>query len=257
MKQDSGDSSVAKKQATISEMLHNTVASVAGDTLLRVMQGNFGIDHGAYMNNKNCCASTCHSPVSTQNASPTPNRAAAMRYGLQRSVERTMGVAASGLMHSPEVAGNSMVRNHLREEFGGKPTTHLHSKGETVPQYFQRTGKDSRSTRFSRNNLCDLSTENDDVNEAAGTPKKSKSDSKMFKERKERVMSKLFDCKTETTDTIKRKKIKYTMKNFEDEQSMVSKIFKTKSDRMTDNEFVSSDEADKLINFFDDDSDIE
>ena len=64
-----------------------------------------------------------------------------------------MGVASLGLTQIVTIAGDQKLRNKIRSELGGAPSTVLDAKSETVSHYFQRTGKDISSSRAYRNNL--------------------------------------------------------------------------------------------------------
>ena len=75
---------------------------------------------------------------------------------MKDTFDRAIGVSSYGLTKNEGIFGNQKICNKLREELGGTPTTLLHSTGESVAQYNNRNGKDTSSSRESRNNLIDL-----------------------------------------------------------------------------------------------------
>lgn len=57
---------------------------------------------------------------------------------LQRVIEPSLGVTALSMAKDPMISGNMLLKNELREEMGGAPSTILTSTEETVGHYRNR-----------------------------------------------------------------------------------------------------------------------
>ena len=67
----------------------------------------------------------------------------------------------------PMISGNILLKNELREEMGGTPTTHINATKETVGQYRARMRGHStaKCSRSSRNDLVDLCSSEEEKDE--------------------------------------------------------------------------------------------
>ena len=100
---------------------------------------------------------------------------------LQVAIERSLGMSVLKMAKDPQVSGNIALKNALRDEMGGIPTTQLLATQEYVGQHSQRIGmilSRAKCSRESRNNLVDLYSS--DEGEVVGTASK-KQYSKMKK----------------------------------------------------------------------------
>ena len=63
------------------------------------------------------------------------------------------------MVKDPQVSGNIALKNALRDEMGGMPTSHLLATQESVGQHRQRMGmklSNAKCSRESRNELVDI-----------------------------------------------------------------------------------------------------
>ena len=88
-------------------------------------------------------------------------------HQVQAAIARSLGVTATALAKDPLIAGNIGLKNQLRGEMGDNPSTVLNAEGKTVAQYWDSRKKArnhrSKSSRFSRNDLLDLTGEEPEV----------------------------------------------------------------------------------------------
>ena len=99
---------MASSHTAIRDMT-STIAAHAQDSILRVLQQN--------------------SPVKTMSMSN--QKLAATQFDpreIQLAISQSLGVTALSLANDPMFAGNILLKNDLRSEMGGIPTTHLVGK---------------------------------------------------------------------------------------------------------------------------------
>ena len=171
---------------------------------------------------------------------------------IQRAIERSLGVTALSMAKDPMMAGNILLKNSLREEMGGAPTTTLSPTQETVSQYRSRRQRGHRvgsgCSRTARNNLVDLSFTSD-YEEEVKTMKLRKT--KM----KKRVMIKMLKMYKDEPDKKEKAKIKYAMKAIDEkEENSKNEMIKFTFDVHTTelDSFDSDDAVTNILEFVDD-----
>ena len=228
-KKSSSSNSLNPEQISSHQSVLGGIAKICSDSstnaIIRVLQNSGGF------NNHNQPTSVGKTNCLQDSQAPIRN-----------TVHRAMGVASLGLTQNVTIAGDQNLRNKIRSELGGAPSTMLNETSETVSHYYQRTGKDNSSSRAYRNNLKQS--------------KKSQSEglkSQIYEENKKRVSKRLLQRFRSTRDTLIKKKIKYCIKKLSyvsDDNCMINTVF----DLCTNEgeSFSSFDVADDLINFVDD-----
>ena len=107
-------------------------------------------------------------------------------------IERSLGVTALSLAKDRMIAGNIGMKNELRMEMGGSPSTMLNNSNKTVGQYRNTLKTNERSkmrcSRTSRNELVDLYEFDETVEEKKLIVEGTKSNKTKMKKR---IMMKL------------------------------------------------------------------
>lgn len=189
--------------------LTSTITSTAADSILKVLQNNCSI--------KQELPSNQFIPYSTD--LPTTGVDQYDQREIQLAIERSMGITALSLCKDNKIAGHVQLKNELRKELGGTPTTHLLSTNQSVSQHRNRrnyaTGSKSKCSRTSRNILVDLCSSSDD--ESNDSKVWTKTNQKL----KKRIMMKLLKLYQNESDGKKKKKMKYTMQALDDNNDIV------------------------------------
>ena len=171
---------------------------------------------------------------------------------LQHMIERSLGVTALSMSKDLMIAGNMGLKNKLRSEMGGCPSTQLLESNDTVSRYraaqLRRQGSRTKCSRSSRNELIDLQESSDDESK----PKNTKGTKANFKKRV--LMKYLAKYKAEKDDSIK-DRIKYAMKALDSDDGTIQNemIDFTFNVHTTDlDSFDSDDCASNILDFADD-----
>ena len=139
-KKSSSSNSLNPEQISSHQSVLGGIAKICSDSstnaIIRVLQNSGGF------NNHNQPTSAGKTNCLQDSQAPIRN-----------TVHRAMGVASLGLTQNVTIAGDQNLRNKIRSELGGAPSTMLNETSETVSHYYQRTGKDNSSSRAYRNNL--------------------------------------------------------------------------------------------------------
>ena len=188
--------------------LTSTITSTAADSILKVLQNNCSIKQELPFNQFIPCSTDL---VTTTGVDQYDQRE------IQLAIERSMGITALSLCKDNKIAGHVQLKNELRKELGGTPTTHLLSTNQSVSQHRNRknyaTGSKSKCSRTSRNILVDLcSSSSDESND-------SKVWTKTNQKLKKRIMMKLLKLYQNESDG--KKKMKYTMQALDDNNDIV------------------------------------
>ena len=132
---------------------------------------------------------------------------------LQLAIERSLGMTALSLVKDPYLAGHINLKNQLREELGGVPSTYLAASQESVGQQRHRMSRGSRAkcSRASRNTLVDLCMSDE---ESSGNNDLAKM--------RQRIKLKLLKLYKDENDETKKRKIKYTMKAIDESNQSVT-----------------------------------
>ena len=167
---------------------------------------------------------------------------------LQHMIERSLGVTALSMSKDPMIAGNMGLKNELRSEMGGAPSTKLLGTDESVNQYRNRRRKNGsrmKCSRTSRNDLIEIQDSSDDDSMVDN----DKSEKAKFKKR---VLLKLLSMYKVEKDEMKKEKIKYAMKALDSANESINNemIEFTFNAHTTDLEsFDSQDCVDSIIDF--------
>ena len=175
---------------------------------------------------------------------------------LEHMIKRSLGVTALSMAKDPMVSGNIGLKNEMRIEMSGAPSTQITKTGETVGQYRNRTqqqGKRSsktRCSRTSRNNLVDLCESDETHVEEEKVEKENKM--KM----KKRIMMKLLEMYKNEKEENEKIKIKKAMRSLDDKHSsnkngMIDFIFEVHTTSL--GSFDSADAASNILVFANDD----
>ena len=151
---------------------------------------------------------------------------------LQETLDRSLGVTATKLAHDPSISGNIQLKNELRKEMGGRPSTVLGRSGKTVGQYRECHRMRRKNSRTYRNELYDLSMDSSDSEDSLGgtIPFTNLKEEKL----KTRIQKKLLEMLMNSSDELKKRKTRYAMKSLEGmntnkSSDMVEYIFKMKT----------------------------
>ena len=219
---------------TVIRDMTSTIAAHAQDSILRVLQQN--------------------SPVKTMSMSN--QKLAATQFDpreIQLAISQSLGVTALSLANDPMFAGNILLKNDLRSEMGGIPTTHLVGMEQNVGQYRSTRAKGegkAKCSRASRNGLLNLCSSDEEM--------KEKTVSKHEKaKRKRRIIKKLLSWYQDENDSSKRTKIKYAMKALDDnnhsvQNDMINFTFDVYSEELKS--FDSMDTAMNILNIAENES---
>ena len=167
---------------------------------------------------------------------------------LQHMIERSLGVTALSMSKDPMIAGNMGLKNELRSEMGGAPSTKLLGTNESVNQYRNRRKKNGsrmKCSRTSRNDLIEIQDSSDDDSMVEN----DKSKNAKFKKR---VLLKLLSMYKVEKDEMKKEKIKYAMKALDSANESINNemIEFTFNAHTTDLESFDSQEcANSIIDF--------
>ena len=154
----------------------------------------------------------------------------------------------------PMLSGNIALKNELREEMGGTPSSILNAMQESVGQYRRRlqqgnVSTSSKCSRTSRNNLVYLCSSKEDVQTTKSTTSRK---TKM----KKRVLLKLLKMYKDEKDAEVKNRIKGTMKSLDSKNEKYnSEMLDFVLDVHTSDieSFDSNDAATSLLDFADED----
>ena len=225
------DQSAASTKHGVIQEITAAITEQAKDAIIEVLQG---------------------SPVKTFKSSTPDSKHEQLE--LQRTIERSLGVTALSMAKDPMLSGNIALKNELREEMGGTPSSILNATQESVGQYRVRLqqGNASTSTKCSRtfrNNLVDLCSSEEDVKTAKSTISRK---TKM----KKRVLLKLLKMYKDEKDAEVKNRIKVTMKSLDSKNEKYnSEMLDFVLDVHTSDieSFDSNDAATSLLDFADED----
>lgn len=131
-------------------------AEVAKDSVIEVIQK----DSPCKCNKHTSCCTACTYHQSSNHIDLCHSSSYDKDADIRHTIKQSLGVTGSGLAKHPGVAGNIMLKNKLRKELGGKPTTTLSCSGLSVNQFWDRTKKAIghwyKCSRTSRNSLKNL-----------------------------------------------------------------------------------------------------
>ena len=171
---------------------------------------------------------------------------------IEAAIERSLGMTALSSMHKDVgISGNISLKNVLREEMGGTPSTHLVANKESVCQHRQKVAKKSaaKCSRTSRNSLVDLSTS--DENEEQSNENVLGTSMKDRAKMKKRILVKLLSMFKEEKDELKKNKIRYAMKALDDSNVEVKNEMIDFSFQVHTTELDSFDSMDAALNILD------
>ena len=169
---------------------------------------------------------------------------------LQQAIELSLGVTALSMAKDPMISGNVSLKNSLREEMGGVPSTILGDSQETVSQYRSRnctTPRRRKCSRTSRNNLVDLCSSDEGD--------KEKSEENLRNEKmKKRIVLKLMKMCRDEVESSEKERIKYAMRALHEKEEtknneMIKYIFDVHTTEL--NSFDSNEAAVNILEFAD------
>ena len=184
----------------------------------------------------------------SKESSDTPDRQGVQ---FQRAIENSLGVTALSLAKDPMVAGNIFLKNELREEMGGAPSTILSSTQETVAQFRSNKMKGhsdkKKCARASRNDLVDLCSSDEENEKHMNKTRKAKM--------KNRILLNMLKKYKAATDVNEKVTIKKTMKDLDGNKSdskneMIHFIFDVHTIDL--DSFDSTEATESILDFADD-----
>ena len=184
----------------------------------------------------------------SKESSDTPDRQGVQ---FQRAIENSLGVTALSLAKDPMVAGNIFLKNELREEMGGAPSTILSSTQETVAQFRSNKMKGhsdkKKCARASRNDLVDLCSSDEENEKHMNKTRKAKM--------KKRILLNMLKKYKAATDVNEKVTIKKTMKDLDGNKSdskneMIHFIFDVHTIDL--DSFDSTEATESILDFADD-----
>ena len=233
----SGDSAF---QHTVIHEITSAITAHAKDAIVEVLQQGSPIKaksvHGLHGKVPN--GTKCSSRLYSEGYDPRE---------LQVAIERSLGMTVLNMAKDPQVSGSIALKNALREEMGGMPTTHLLATQESVGQHRQRMGMNlsrAKCSRESRNGLVDLYSS--DEGERVETASK-KQCSKM----KKAILLSLLTLYKNENDKSKRNKIKYAMKALDEKNDSVTNEMIDFTFNAFATEIESFDSMDAALNILD------
>ena len=176
------------KQSAIAK-LTGAITDIAKDAIIETFQQNSPIRSLAGFKT-NLAKSTNH--IATANCTSTCNTS---YVDVEAAIDQSLAISAHASAKSPSIATDIGLKNDLRKEMGGIPTTVLHGTNRgTVAQYQKKVSSNSKAkcSRSYRNNL-DLSVFSDSSDDKELFEQKSKVDKKTLDKSllKKRVQVKL------------------------------------------------------------------
>ena len=235
----SGASSAAT-QSTLGQLL-NCIRQEASSSMVRVMQSGYVPAESSSSKRKTPSSTIVSPPPATKkrvstNSFRSPPPVIDYNDYFNDHLDRAFGVTGHSMLHNKGVATSISLQNDLRRELGGRPTTILHSSSETVAQYRRNHGKDTSSSRRTRNDLMG-------GRELSANGRTDKMD---------RVMRRLCSMHRKTDDESRKLKIRTTMsevkkaKRGEESDSLVNEVLDI---HVTSANFASQSTADELLEY--------